>query len=291
MSLANLATAIEIVVVERLHADDRAEDFLAHDAHVAVGLGQHGRLDEIALVADDAAAGHDLRALLAAGLEEALHRSVLLLGDQRPELDGRIEAVADLDLAGLGDRCPRRPCRRRTCARTGASRRCSTGPGCRRWRRRCRRSRDRDRRRGRRSPATCRRARARRASDCRPPPVTMSLPTSVEPVKATLSTSGCLASAAPAVSPKPVTMLTTPSGMPASAISSPKRRRRERRLLGGLEHDRAARGERRRELPGRHHQREVPRDDLADDADRFAQGVGVPVARARHRDRLAVQAR
>ena len=67
--------------------------------------------------------------------------------------------------------------------------------------------------------------------------------------------------------------------------------RRKRRLFGGLEHDRAARRQRRRELPGRHHQREVPGDDLADDADRLAQGIGVPVARARNRDRLAVQAR
>ncbi len=49
---------------------------------------------------------------------------------------------------------------------------------------------------------------------------TMSLPTSVDPVKATLSTSLCAASAAPAVSPNPVTTLTTPSGTPASAISS-----------------------------------------------------------------------
>ncbi len=53
--------------------------------------------------------------------------------------------------------------------------------------------------------------------------LTMSLPTSVDPVNATLSTPGCSARAAPAVSPKPVTMLTTPSGMPDSAMSSPKR--------------------------------------------------------------------
>jgi hypothetical protein len=38
-------------------------------------------------------------------------------------------------------------------------------------------------------------------------------------VKATLSTSGWAASAAPAVSPNPVTTFTTPSGTPASAIS------------------------------------------------------------------------
>jgi hypothetical protein len=42
----------------------------------------------------------------------------------------------------------------------------------------------------------------------------------VEPVKATLSTSICPASAAPAVSPNPGTTLTTPSGTPAAAMSS-----------------------------------------------------------------------
>ena len=52
----------------------------------------------------------------------------------------------------------------------------------------------------------------------------MSFPTSVEPVKATLSTSGCAASAAPAVSPNPGTTLTTPSGNPASQINSPSRK-------------------------------------------------------------------
>ena len=49
------------------------------------------------------------------------------------------------------------------------------------------------------------------------------MPTLVDPVNAILSTSGCATSARPAVSPKPVTMLTTPSGNPASAISSPSR--------------------------------------------------------------------
>ena len=53
-----------------------------------------------------------------------------------------------------------------------------------------------------------------------PEAATISLPTSVEPVKATLSTSPCAASAAPAVSPYPGTTFTTPSGTPASAISS-----------------------------------------------------------------------
>ena len=48
------------------------------------------------------------------------------------------------------------------------------------------------------------------------------LPTSVLPVKATLSTPGCSTSAAP-VSPKPVTTLTTPAGTPASRRSWPRR--------------------------------------------------------------------
>ena len=73
----------------------------------------------------------------------------------------------------------------------------------------------------------------------------ISLPTSVLPVNATLSTSMCSAIAAPAVSPKPGTMLMTPSGKPASMASSPTRRRRQRRLLGGLQHDRAAGRQRR----------------------------------------------
>src|ERR1700691_2482385 len=49
------------------------------------------------------------------------------------------------------------------------------------------------------------------------------LPTSVEPVKLTLSMSGCSVIELPAPGPKPVTILTTPSGIPASWISSPSR--------------------------------------------------------------------
>ena len=156
---------------------------------------------------------------------------------------------------------------------------------------RSQRWRDRGRRRGTRSPATCRQALATRCFRLPAAALTMSLPTSVEPVKATLSTSGCSASAAPAVSPKPVTMLTTPSGKPASLNQFAETQRRERRLFGRLQHDRAAGGQRRRELPGRHHQREIPRYDLADDADRLAQCIDVPIAGARHLNRFAVEAR
>src|SRR5207249_1601479 len=51
----------------------------------------------------------------------------------------------------------------------------------------------------------------------------MRLPTSVEPVKAILSTSGCAASLAPASSPRPGRMLSTPSGSSASCSSSASR--------------------------------------------------------------------
>ena len=52
----------------------------------------------------------------------------------------------------------------------------------------------------------------------------MSLPTSVEPVKLTLATSMCRASACPATSPSPFTTLKTPGGPPASTKSAASRR-------------------------------------------------------------------
>src|SRR5438132_845154 len=47
----------------------------------------------------------------------------------------------------------------------------------------------------------------------------MRRPTSVEPVNATLSTSGCCASSSPALPPGPVIKLTTPGGMSASCTA------------------------------------------------------------------------
>ncbi len=49
---------------------------------------------------------------------------------------------------------------------------------------------------------------------------------------------------------------------------------RHRGLLGRLEHDAVARGEGRRDLPGGHQDREVPRDDLGDHAERLVVVVG-----------------
>ena len=101
---------------------------------------------------------------------------------------------------------------------------------------------------------------------------TISCPTSVLPVNATLSTPACEASAAPA-SPKPVTTFTTPSGKPTSHTSCASRSAVSGVCSAGLSTTRVAAGERGAELPGRHQQREVPGDDLTDHADRLAQRV------------------
>ena len=96
-----------------------------------------------------------------------------------------------------------------------------------------------------------------------------SCPVATSPVSDTIATFGWLISALPTVSPRPTTTLRTPAGK-MSATSARELQRRQRRLLGRLEDDGVAAGERRRELPRRHHQRVVPRRDRADDADRIA---------------------
>ena len=71
-------------------------------------------------------------------------------------------------------------------------------------------------------------------------------------------------------------MFTTPGG---SSFGQQCREleRGERGLLGGLQHQGVAGGERRGDLPGEHHQRIVPRGDRGDDADRIAADhAGVP---------------
>jgi hypothetical protein len=133
----------------------------------------------------------------------------------------------------------------------------------------------------------------------------MMRPTSVEPVKAILSTPSWPTIAAPvvAVAGDDVDDARRQAGL---AADLGEQQRRERRELGRLEHHRVAGRQRRRDLPGQHQQREVPRDDLAADAERpwpgklFLQqlgpaGVMVEVARrerhvdvARLADRLAV---
>ena len=67
-------------------------------------------------------------------------------------------------------------------------------------------------------------------------------------------------------------------GKPASAISSPSRSAVSGVCSAGLSTTVLPVASAGPELPGRHQQREVPGDDLADHADRLAQGVGVEFA-------------
>ena len=100
----------------------------------------------------------------------------------------------------------------------------------------------------------------------------IALPTSVEPVKAILSTSGMLDErrAGAAVAGDDVHDAGRKLGL---AKDVAEEQRRERRRLRRLEHDRIAGGERGRDLPREHQEREVPRDDLAGDAERAGAAV------------------
>ena len=99
----------------------------------------------------------------------------------------------------------------------------------------------------------------------------MRLPTSTLPVNAILSTSGC-ATIARARRFAEAGDDVDDAGRKAGVVESWRQlQHRQRRLLGRLEHHRAARADRRRELPRGHQQRVVPRDDLPGDADRLAQ--------------------
>ena len=94
------------------------------------------------------------------------------------------------------------------------------------------------------------------------------LPVSTEPVSETMSTSSWSTSAAPGVvaaGDHVEHALGQELGGRLGELEGRQRRRRRR-----LEHDRVAGGQRRADLPDRHHQRVVPRRDLADDADRLA---------------------
>ncbi len=91
------------------------------------------------------------------------------------------------------------------------------------------------------------------------------LPVSVEPVNMMKSTSSI--SAAP-VSPRPVATWKTSSGSPHSSQHLLHQQRGQRGDLGGLEHGGVAGGQRRDAVAEGVGQREVPRPDHADDAER-----------------------
>ena len=117
-------------------------------------------------------------------------------------------------------------------------------------------------------------------------PAMIRLPTSVEPVKQTLRTSGWVTNRSPTTEPLPGMTVSTCSGRPASRASSPSRIGGQRGQLGGLEHDGVAGGQRGREAPAGDRHREVPGHDDADHAERL---VERHVDAAGHRDLPAEQ--
>ncbi len=117
-------------------------------------------------------------------------------------------------------------------------------------------------------------------------PAAIRRPTSVDPVKATLATSGCSTRRCPHVEPGPATTFSTPSGRPASSASSAKRSALSGVSSAGFSTTVLPGGQRRPELPRRDRQREVPRRDHRDDAERLAERHRHAAA---HRDRVAEQ--
>ena len=95
----------------------------------------------------------------------------------------------------------------------------------------------------------------------------IAIPTSVDPVNATLSTPGWPTSGRPGVARagQHVDHARRQVGLLADLG---QQQRGQRRGLGRLEHAGVAGRQRRRQLPGRHQQREVPRDDLPGHAQR-----------------------
>ena len=95
-------------VLERDRGDHRSEDFLLRDAHLVADIGEDGRRHEVALaeiaLGEALAADHSRRAFLLTDVEIASDTAELLLRHQRPDLDVRVDAIADFQaLAEFGD--------------------------------------------------------------------------------------------------------------------------------------------------------------------------------------------
>ena len=98
-------------------------------------------------------------------------------------------------------------------------------------------------------------------------------PVAVEPVKETFAIPGCAAMAAAGGGAEPGDDVHHPGREADLGDELGEAQAGQRRELGRLHHDGVAGREGRAELPPAEHQREVPRDDLADDADRPAEHV------------------
>src|SRR3954468_716941 len=74
-----------VLVVERLHDDDRSEELLLCDAHLVLHTSEQGRCDVVATAEiRPGAADDELRAVLPAGVEQRLDPVTLHLRDDRP---------------------------------------------------------------------------------------------------------------------------------------------------------------------------------------------------------------
>ena len=120
----------------------------------------------------------------------------------------------------------------------------------------------------------------------------MPQPTAPEPVKVISFTRSSSTSTSPIADDGADDDVEPARGQARLVLELGQQQRRERRLRGGLEHDRAAGGERGRDLVGDEVEREVERRDRADDTDRAAQRereLALAGLRRVHRHHLAGQ--
>src|SRR5262245_54016301 len=84
-----------IELLERADDRDRAERLLVHDARALRHVGEYGRLEEIALVADTPPAGFTLGTFGDGVADEGLHGVEAARMRNRPHAGAFLEAVAD----------------------------------------------------------------------------------------------------------------------------------------------------------------------------------------------------
>ena len=265
VSLAS-ATA-SLLVVERHHRDDRAEDLLAPDRLRGVV-----RLDHLGGSQKPAPPGAEPVKATVDLVEVALHRS-----RWPAEISGPISLSSS-----AGVQHPQRPDRRLEPAEELVVRRAlDEDPGAgaavlpgvvEDGVRRAGGRRRRRRRRRRRCWRSCRPARGSPASPGRRSPAMICLPTSVEPVKQTLRTSGWVTKRCPTTEPWPGITVSTPCGSPASRASSPSRIAVSGVSSAGLSTTVLPAASAGREAPAGDGHREVPRHDHPDDAERLVEG-------------------
>src|SRR5947208_450724 len=90
-----------VLGLEALHGCDGAEDLLLQDTRVVGDVRQDGRLVEVAAPVGDVAADDRLRALADRVLDELLDLLLLVLVDERADLDVLLGAAAELECAHL----------------------------------------------------------------------------------------------------------------------------------------------------------------------------------------------